>query len=466
MGTYVSNRGIRMVVTLEGNQLIAETPRREKFPYFAESQTHFFDRRPDGDLDVEFVKDDRGAVTHLLDVSRGASWTRMEANAKARGGRFPSQLTVYDRQGKVVRTVGEPDQYGESAFSADGVRLAVVRNPNSGIWVFDPSTGASTQVMAGPAERSWGEPVFSPDGSQVAYFSTRHGYGGLYRKAWNETGREQLVYRFPPLVLEVYGLEWSPDGRFLAFDTDGVLWVLPLMGDRIPAEMAREAFKVSGARFSPDSRFLAYTSDESGRNEVYVRAFDPSTGRFSRDGGRWQVSLRGGQGPVRWRRDGGELYYWAADGGVMAVEVTAIPTFSAGPPRLLFRTPMVFPPDAFNLDFDWNGSISPDGERFAFQVPVPPERKVVAVAQEILARYVGNYEAGKDGDMVVTLEGNQLMLQPPEEEKLPLFAKSETYFFRRDSEMDSDVEFVTDDRGAVTHFLLHQGGPAVTWKRK
>jgi serine/threonine-protein kinase len=194
-----------------------------------------------------------------------------------------------------------------------------------------------------------------------------------------------LLYRFPLGLVEVYGTDWSHDGRFLAFDTDGVLWVLPLTGERTPVELVRAEFLVSQASFSPESRFLAYSSDESGRLEVYVRAFDPSSGRFSPVGGLWQVSgqvdanpqastLDPGSRTVQWRRDGGELYYVTADGEVMAVEVITSPSFKAGPPKLLFRVPSTRA-----------GSISPDGQRFAFVVPMPPERNVVTVAPDILA---------------------------------------------------------------------------------
>ena len=188
--------------------------------------------------------------------------------------------------------------------------------PGTDISVFDLSTGASTQVMTGPAPR---DPVWSPDGSQIAYFAYRQGSGGLYRKASNGTGREELLYRFPPGISDVHLTDWSPDGRFLAFDMSAVVWVLPLAGERKAVELLREDFQVFGARFSPDSRFLAYVSDESGRNEVYVRAFDRLSGRFSTGGGQWKVSGQGGHGMVHWRRDGRELYLpgagWRSDGG-------------------------------------------------------------------------------------------------------------------------------------------------------
>ena len=84
-------------------------------------------------------------------------------------------------------------------------------------------------------------------------------------------------------------------------DGAGVLWVLPLTGERKAVELIREEYSASGGRLSPDSRFLAYGSNESGRGEVYVRAFDPSLVRFPPAGGKWQVSDQGGT-PLQWRQ--------------------------------------------------------------------------------------------------------------------------------------------------------------------
>ena len=85
--------------------------------------------------------------------------------------------------------------------------------------------------------------------------------------------------------------------------------------------------------FSPDGRWLAYVSNESGREEVYVQAFTPS----SLHSGRWQISTFGGSAP-RWRRDGRELFYIASDQKLMAAPVASNGTFQAGPPKPLFQT--------------------------------------------------------------------------------------------------------------------------------
>jgi hypothetical protein len=232
---------------------------------------------------------------------------------------------------------------------------------------------------------------------------------------------------------------------------------------------------VYGLRFSPDSRYVAYVSDESGRNEVYVRPFDSS--RLSLGASKWQVSKDGGLGLITWRRDGRELLYLAKDGGVMAVDVTTNPEFQAGTPQLLFRAPGTFylegifgregtnDPDCSesNPSTCEQGSISRDGQRFAFNVPLPPPRNEVTVAPAILAQYTGVYS-----DRVVTLEGNQLMIQPQGREKVPLFAESETRFFMKATY--GDFEFVRDNNGAVKYLFFYRrdvgGGVPRQWIRQ
>jgi len=86
------------------------------------------------------------------------------------------------------------------------------------------------------------------------------------------------------------------------------------------------------------------------------------------------------------------------------------------------------------------------------------ERKEVAVPREILQKYVGAYELEPGFEMVVTLEGNQLMTQATGQEKAPIFAESETKFFLK--VVDAQVEFAGD------HLILHQGGQDITAKRK
>ena len=96
--------------------------------------------------------------------------------------------------------------------------------------------------------------------------------------------------------------------------------------------------------FSPDGRWVAYESNESGRNEIYVRPFvPPGTAGTppAAAGGQWQVSTEDGIYP-RWGPDGRELYYLNPAGAMMAVPITvAGATFAPGAPIVLFPTRIV-----------------------------------------------------------------------------------------------------------------------------
>ena len=90
------------------------------------------------------------------------------------------------------------------------------------------------------------------------------------------------------------------------------------------------------------------------------------------------------------------------------------------------------------------------------KIVLPSERKEIAVAKEVLARYVGTYELTPTFSMTITLEGDQLMEQATRQPKFPLFAESETSFFLK--VVDAQIEFSKDDKGEFTFLTLHQGG--------
>ena len=101
-------------------------------------------------------------------------------------------------------------------------------------------------------------------------------------------------------------ISWSPDGSVLAFTeedpTSGVdVWMLPVGSDGKPQAFLRTPYDERHPMFSPDGRWLAYTSNESGRDEVYVLSYPGP-------GGKRQISNQGGSQPL-WARDGRELFY-------------------------------------------------------------------------------------------------------------------------------------------------------------
>jgi hypothetical protein len=117
--------------------------------------------------------------------------------------------------------------------------------------------------------------------------------------------------------------------------------VLPLEGDRKPWVFLKTNFGEKVGQFSPDGRWVAYESNESGRNEIYVRPFGApaAPGAAAQPTkGQWQVSTAGGIYP-RWRRDGKELYYIGLTGEIRAAPIAATATtLEPGAPAALFPT--------------------------------------------------------------------------------------------------------------------------------
>jgi TolB protein len=283
------------------------------------------------------------------------------------------QLTVFDRSGKAVTTVAQAGFYNQPHLSPDGTRAVVMRNdPQSGnadIWVVELASGKGIPITNDTFPEN--APLWSPDGKQVAYVSTREGISGIYRKNADGTGDAELLFNYTPgagMVLT----DWSPDNKFMTFFT-GVVVLVPIGDGKAPADRKeidwlREDYDAVQGRFSPDNRWIAFLSNEANQDrlEVYVRPFDPGKPDENK-GPAVQVTKDGAIGMVTWRQDGKELYYMTRDWEVMAVDVSTTPTFKAGAPRKLFG----LPGPLTGNPMQWK-NVSPDGERFIFAMPSSP----------------------------------------------------------------------------------------------
>ena len=156
----------------------------------------------------------------------------------------------------------------------------------------------------------------------IVFRSNRAGRYDLYRKPADGSRNEELLYADN---LQKRPTSFSPDGAYLAYwvlgdpKTGDDIWILPdplgAPGASKPYPFMRTEFNEQIPQFSPDGHWIAYQSNESGRHEVYVAPFPGP-------GGKRQVSTAGGALP-RWRADGKELFYRAADNRLMAAEVDA-----------------------------------------------------------------------------------------------------------------------------------------------
>jgi hypothetical protein len=141
------------------------------------------------------------------------------------------------------------------------------------------------------------------------------------------------------------------NNKHIVYMDGGDLWTVPMAGDRTPSIFLKTPAAEKEPVFSPDARWIAYTSDSSGRDEVYIRA-------FPRDETVHHPASRGGGWAPRWRSNGQELFFLSLDSTVMAVSIDPATGTALGVPRGLFPT---------GLRRGWQSrpyDVTRDGQRF------------------------------------------------------------------------------------------------------
>ncbi len=289
------------------------------------------------------------------------------------------QLVWLNRRGEGTGQAGPP-LLGifYPAISPDGRRVAAEarETENQDIWVYDLARGARTRLSSDPATEIL--PVWSPDGELVAYSSWRAGNTDIFVRRADASVEEKTLVATPS---HERVSDWSRDGQNILYAAEALkgssdLWYLKrtTSGGWEPHPFLQTPHRERAAKFSPDGRFVAYLSDESGRDELYVRPF-PQGDR------QWTVSRNGAAQP-RWARHSRELFY-AEGGKLMAVPVRTVPEFSAGKPVPLFNHVSLL------LWRDPNYDVSADGERFLLseRVTAPGSVRLIHVVQNWFAEF-------------------------------------------------------------------------------
>jgi len=273
------------------------------------------------------------------------------------GGVGSEQVIWVDRAGRVtpVDSVWRGN-FTDVALSPDGSRLAVGAPSGDGeqIWVKQLPSGPLTRLTFKGTTNT--RPSWTPDGRRVAFISNRNGARNAWIQRFDGSAEAESLLVNPAQVDEV---AWAPDGRTAVFrfgsgGTSGSrdLFLLAPGVESKPRPLVTGRFEEFGPAVSPDGRWFAYVSNESGRNEVYVRQLDdPGAGRT-------QVSVDGG-GEPRWAHSGREIFIRSPRGEMMVADVSLGASFSARSPRALFNAASMAV-DGYHRAYD----VTRDDQRF------------------------------------------------------------------------------------------------------
>ena len=277
-------------------------------------------------------------------------------------------LVIVDRVGRSAALLIPTQHFANARFSPDGRRIAIsveLVGGESDVWVFDQLTKGRVPVTfdSGSVVPAW-----NPDGRHIVVASKPGGrlIGFSLRSAAVDASEQtELVLSNGPGHLPY---TFTPDGKAIVFRRLGAgrrneIWILPLVGKGKPYPYL-VAHNERAAAISPDGHWLAYISNESGRDEVYTRAF-PRPGRAI------PISLGGGREP-RWSASGREIFY-RADSEMVVARLGSTSPPSVESRRVLF--------DARPYESWIDGAaydVHPDGEHF-LMIRRPPDHRDVVI---------------------------------------------------------------------------------------
>jgi len=266
----------------------------------------------------------------------------------------PRALVRVDRSGRTTTLLGTERTYHNPRVSPDGRRLSLdFTEQERDVWLFDIADSTLTRFGFDSTAH---DAEWLPDGRGLVFAATRRGVIGAFRRRL-DTGNRADSILVGPAQLSLHAI--TPDGRLAigvviedgAFDLVSV----GLDGNARLDTVLASRYNEGWPALSPDGRWLAYQSDESGRNEVYVRSW-PALGA------KLQVSQSGGTEPA-WSRDGRELFYrsgGSAEPVLVAAAIEGVPELRVRARTALFSVGSYeFATPHRNYD------VFPDGRSFA-----------------------------------------------------------------------------------------------------
>jgi Tol biopolymer transport system component len=264
-----------------------------------------------------------------------------------------SQPTWFSREGRRTTAAIPKGSYGSLSLAPDQMHVALrvkTSEGPEGLWQLDLHRGILSKLTAdAPAT----DAVWSPDSRWIVFAKHDQGAFRLFRKLASGGSEEPVLASVSspmPSAGKQIPSDWSSDGRTLLFEEGGDIWMLSTDKGGQPQVLVHGPAGEGEGKLSPNQKWIVFSSDTSNRREIYIA----SMSNIER---RWQISSLGGRDP-HWRSDGGEVFYAAADGTLMAVRLKEqAETLQVAAPVALFNLE-VDPLDTSSF------VVSRDGQKF------------------------------------------------------------------------------------------------------
>ncbi len=316
----------------------------------------------------------RGAPVVVVDqVSRGIGGTGIAHYAVSASGMLvylaggtddnaPRRIGFANRDGKIQPADLPSQQYVHPRLSPDGSQLAVGTDDVRGadVWVYDLKARGSLRRLTFAGRNQF--PIWTPDGRFLTFQSDRDGDRAIFSQPADGSGPAERLTK-PETGVAHEPESWSPDGKTLSINLirngEQSVWAIAIGPDAKPQAVVDSAVVEKHSSFSPDGRWLAYMATGVSGQQVFVQPFPPT-------GAKYQISANGGRTPV-WSRDGKELFFHApGTNRLSVVEIRADKGVTAGVPMALPIEDTIHPIQQRNFD------VTADGQRLVVVLPAQP----------------------------------------------------------------------------------------------
>lgn len=267
----------------------------------------------------------------------------------------PHSLVWVDRSGVETPLPMPPRDVNVVRIAPDGKRLVLSLSDDDewDLWIYHLEKETFRRLTFDTAINY--NPLWTPDGERIIYSSTRDGNHNLYVKNADGSGVARQLTMTANMNLPY---TTTSNGETLAYielnpDTSGDLWLLSLDGDPETTPLLETTAHERHPALSPDGEWIAFTSNESGRDEVYVQPLPGLDGK-------WMISSGGGLEPL-WSHDGKEIFYRNGE-SYFGVSVQTDPSFASALPKVIVKRRYYTDVPGISRYFD----ITPDDQHFLF----------------------------------------------------------------------------------------------------